>query len=130
MKNHESRFMFHASGCIILPCPSSILIPWNYQPWRGADLPCWDASGALLQAGDLIGLSGDLGAGKTTFVQGSAGWGSLDLVTSPTFVLVNVYRRGDDAARRLYHLDAYRLDSAAEAEELDLMRCWPKARWW
>jgi tRNA threonylcarbamoyladenosine biosynthesis protein TsaE len=77
--------------------------------------------GALLQAGDLIGLSGDLGSGKTTFVQGiSAGWGSLDPVTSPTFVLVNVYRRNEDGARRLYHLDAYRLGSAAEAEELDL----------
>lgn len=75
--------------------------------------------GALLQPGDAICLMGDLGAGKTTLVQGiSAGWGSLDQVSSPTFVLVNVYRRPD--GQRLFHMDAYRLDSAAEAEDMDL----------
>ncbi len=74
--------------------------------------------GALLLAGDVICLQGNLGAGKTTFTQGMAqGWGSLDSVTSPTFVLVNEYRRPD--GRRLFHLDAYRLESAGEAEELD-----------
>jgi tRNA threonylcarbamoyladenosine biosynthesis protein TsaE len=75
--------------------------------------------GKALQAGDVICLQGDLGAGKTTFVQGVAlGWGSLDAVSSPTFILVNIYRRGDEA--RLFHMDAYRLDSTPEAEELDL----------
>jgi tRNA threonylcarbamoyladenosine biosynthesis protein TsaE len=75
--------------------------------------------GGALRAGDVICLQGDLGAGKTTFVQGVAqGWGARDSVSSPTFVLVNVYRRGDEA--RLFHMDAYRLDSAPEAEELDL----------
>jgi tRNA threonylcarbamoyladenosine biosynthesis protein TsaE len=75
--------------------------------------------GGVLQAGDVICLQGDLGAGKTTFVQGVAnGWGSLDSVSSPTFIIVNVYRRGDEA--RLFHMDAYRLDSTSEAEELDL----------
>ncbi len=75
--------------------------------------------GALLRPGDLICLSGDLGAGKTTLVQGLAqGWGSLDAVTSPTFVLCNEYRRPD--GRVLYHLDAYRLSGALEAEDLDL----------
>jgi tRNA threonylcarbamoyladenosine biosynthesis protein TsaE len=75
--------------------------------------------GGALQAGDVICLQGDLGAGKTTFVQGIAnGWGSLDSVSSPTFIIVNVYRRGDEA--RLFHMDAYRLDSTPEAEELDL----------
>lgn len=75
--------------------------------------------GALLQTGDVICLVGDLGSGKTTLVQGIAsGWGSLDIVTSPTFVLVNVYRGPNGA--RLYHLDAYRLYGALEAEELDL----------
>jgi tRNA threonylcarbamoyladenosine biosynthesis protein TsaE len=75
--------------------------------------------GKALQAGDVICLQGDLGAGKTTFVQGVAqGWGSLDAVSSPTFILVNVYRRGDEA--HLFHMDAYRLDSTPEAEELDL----------
>ena len=75
--------------------------------------------GAALQAGDVICLQGDLGAGKTTFVQGVAqGWGSRDSVSSPTFIIVNVYRNGDE--KQLFHLDAYRLDSVWEAEELDL----------
>ena len=75
--------------------------------------------GALLQPGDLVALVGDLGSGKTTLVQGiAAGWGSLDPVSSPTFVLVNVYRHTDGL--RLFHLDAYRLNGATEAIELDL----------
>ena len=75
--------------------------------------------GGVLQPGDVICLQGDLGAGKTTFVQGIArGWGSQDAVSSPTFIIVNVYRRGDQA--RLFHMDAYRLDSGPEAAELDL----------
>jgi tRNA threonylcarbamoyladenosine biosynthesis protein TsaE len=75
--------------------------------------------GGALQAGDVICLQGDLGAGKTTFVQGIAkGWGSLDSVSSPTFIIVNVYRRTDQS--QLFHMDAYRLDSTPEAEELDL----------
>jgi tRNA threonylcarbamoyladenosine biosynthesis protein TsaE len=75
--------------------------------------------GGALRTGDTICLQGDLGAGKTTFVQGVAqGWGSLDAVSSPTFILVNMYRRADQA--QLFHMDAYRLDSTPEAEELDL----------
>jgi tRNA threonylcarbamoyladenosine biosynthesis protein TsaE len=75
--------------------------------------------GTALQVGDVVCLQGELGSGKTTLVQGlAAGWGSSDRVTSPSFVLVNVYSRGDGA--RLSHLDAYRLESAAEAEALDI----------
>jgi tRNA threonylcarbamoyladenosine biosynthesis protein TsaE len=75
--------------------------------------------GNLLKPGDLICLVGDLGSGKTTLVQGiAAGWGSLDPVSSPTFVLVNVYRH--PKGERFYHLDAYRLNGAAEAEDLDI----------
>lgn len=75
--------------------------------------------GEFLHPGDVICLQGDLGAGKTTFVQGiAAGWGSLDDVSSPTFVLVNVYRKAQGA--ELYHFDTYRVESALEAEELDL----------
>ena len=75
--------------------------------------------GSLLQPGDVLALSGDLGAGKTTFVQGIAqGWGSTDSVSSPTFVLVNVYRRPD--GHLLHHMDAYRMQSALEAEDLDI----------
>jgi len=75
--------------------------------------------GALLQTGDVLCLSGELGSGKTTLVQGiAAGWGSSDAANSPTFVLVNVYRHPE--GKHLYHLDAYRLSSAAEAADLDL----------
>ena len=75
--------------------------------------------GGLLQDGDVICLQGDLGAGKTTLVQGLAqGWGSLDPVSSPTFIIVNIYRRPDKG--QLFHMDAYRLESAPEAAELDL----------
>ena len=75
--------------------------------------------GALLVPGDVICLQGELGAGKTTFTQGLAqGWGSLDAVSSPTFIIVNVYRR--ENGDQLYHLDTYRLESAPEAEELDI----------
>ena len=74
--------------------------------------------GEELSPGDLVYLDGELGSGKTTFVQGIAqGWGSPDRVTSPTFVLVNEYDRADGA--RLYHMDAYRLSGPAEAEDLD-----------
>jgi tRNA threonylcarbamoyladenosine biosynthesis protein TsaE len=75
--------------------------------------------GALIRPGDLICLSGDLGAGKTTLVQGMVqGFGSLDAVSSPTFVIVNQYRRPDGVV--LSHLDAYRLQNAYEGEDLDL----------
>ncbi len=75
--------------------------------------------GGLLHRGDLICLEGELGAGKTTLVQGMAqGWGAMDGVSSPTFVLVNVYRRPDSG--QFFHFDAYRIDSTAEAEELDM----------
>lgn len=75
--------------------------------------------GAMLQPGDLVGLEGDLGSGKTTLVQGMAvGWGSLEAASSPTFVLVNVYRRFKGG--NLYHLDAYRLSGVMEALDLDL----------
>ena len=75
--------------------------------------------GMFLQPGDVICLQGELGAGKTTLVQGVAqGWGSLDAVSSPTFVLVNIYRRPDLTC--LFHLDAYRIGTISEAVELDL----------
>lgn len=76
--------------------------------------------GGLLKTGDVICLQGDLGSGKTTLVQGiCAGWGSLDHATSPTFVLVNVYRRTEDGSQ-LFHLDAYRLANSTEAADLDI----------
>ena len=75
--------------------------------------------GAVLAPGQTVCLVGKLGSGKTTLVQGlAAGWGSLDAVSSPTFVLVNLYRRTD--GQRLAHLDAYRLSGPAEAVDLDI----------
>ena len=75
--------------------------------------------GELLLPGDVICMEGNLGAGKTTLVQGIAsGWGSYDSVTSPSYVLVNVYRRLDQ--NQLFHLDAYRLSGPEEALDLDL----------
>ncbi len=75
--------------------------------------------GELLGGRDLLCLCGDLGAGKTTLAAGIAvGWGALDRVSSPTFVLINQYRRADEAV--LYHMDAYRLNSAIEALEAGL----------
>ncbi len=75
--------------------------------------------GELTRPGDLFLLAGDLGAGKTTLAKGIArGWGALDRVTSPSFVLINEYRRADSL--RLYHFDAFRLQGLAEAAGLGL----------
>ena len=75
--------------------------------------------GTLLHKGDVILLQGDLGAGKTTFTQGLAsGWGSQETALSPTFVLINQYSRPD--GEHFFHLDAYRLNSPTDAEDLDL----------
>ncbi len=69
--------------------------------------------GALLQAGDVVALEGELGAGKTTFTQGiGRGLGIAGPITSPTFTLVGEY----DGRLHLYHVDVYRLgDATAEA---------------
>lgn len=68
-----------------------------------------------LPAEAVLALHGDLGVGKTTFVQGLAkGLGIERGVTSPTFNIYSIHR----GARTLIHLDAYRLDSGAGAEEL------------
>lgn len=66
-----------------------------------------------LRAGDVIGLIGNLGAGKTQFVKGlAAGLGSDSEVTSPTFTLVHEHEGG---RLPLYHIDLYRLGSLEEA---------------
>ena len=75
---------------------------------------------AVLRAGDLLVLSGDLGAGKTTFTQGlGAALQVRGDVTSPTFVISRVHPSlGDGPA--LVHVDAYRLHGALELDDLDL----------
>ena len=71
---------------------------------------------ATLPADTTLALHGDMGVGKTTFVQGLAeGLGVGEHVTSPTFAIYSVYR---GAGKTLVHLDAYRLESAAQIEAL------------
>jgi tRNA threonylcarbamoyladenosine biosynthesis protein TsaE len=72
--------------------------------------------GELVQGGDVLCLSGDLGAGKTTFTQGLArGLGIEEPVSSPTFTIIKEY---DDGRIPLYHMDIYRLGEAAVHEDL------------
>ena len=78
------------------------------------------ALGAVVRAGDLIGLIGNLGAGKTLFVQAFArGLGVPEsvAVVSPTFTLVNEY---DGGRARLYHADLYRIEREVELDEIGL----------
>jgi tRNA threonylcarbamoyladenosine biosynthesis protein TsaE len=73
--------------------------------------------GRRLQAGDVVLLTGELGAGKTTFVRGVArGAGSEAPVASPTFQLVRVY----PGRLQVAHVDLYRIEMAAELAELGL----------
>jgi tRNA threonylcarbamoyladenosine biosynthesis protein TsaE len=73
-----------------------------------------------LGPGDLVILTGDLGAGKTTLTQGiGAGLGVRGLVTSPTFVIARVHPSLTDGPP-LVHVDAYRLGGTAELDDLDL----------
>jgi len=72
---------------------------------------------AVLRAGDLVVLTGPLGAGKTALAQGSgAGLGVTGQVTSPTFVIARVHR----GPLPLVHADAYRIGAVAEIDDLDL----------
>nr|WP_219907583.1 tRNA (adenosine(37)-N6)-threonylcarbamoyltransferase complex ATPase subunit type 1 TsaE [Aphanothece hegewaldii] len=77
--------------------------------------------GELLPAGSVILLTGELGAGKTTFVQGlGLGLGIKDAIVSPTFTLVSEYLEG---RLPLYHLDLYRLETT-EVNQLYLESYW------
>ena len=77
-------------------------------------------SPTLLRPGDLVIASGDLGAGKTTLTQGiGRGLGSAGPIISPTFVLSRVHPSATGRPT-LVHVDAYRLSSPAELDDLDL----------
>jgi DNA polymerase len=76
---------------------------------------------AGLRAGDLVVLTGELGAGKTTLVQGiGAGMDVRGAVTSPTFVIARVHPARSPGRPPLVHVDAYRLGSLEEVDDLDL----------
>lgn len=76
-----------------------------------------EALAPLARPGDVVVLAGDLGAGKTAFVQGfGRGLGVTERITSPTFTLVHVY----DGRLPVHHLDVYRLDQISEALDLGL----------
>lgn len=104
--------------------PGELAVP---VPQRLPDLAATQALGRRvaqgLRAGDLVMLSGALGAGKTSFAQGlGAGLGIRGPVTSPTFVLARVHR----GPLPMVHVDAYRLREAGAAidlEDLDLDAC-------
>ena len=67
----------------------------------------------------VVGLSGDLGSGKTTFSQSIAHLlGVQDAVTSPTFIIEKLYTCSDQVFPRFVHIDAYRLEKAEELEVL------------
>lgn len=71
-------------------------------------------SASVKETGGIFALSGDLGAGKTTFVQGFAeGLGISSRINSPTFIIVRTYDAGN---RKLYHVDLYRLEDNIESE--------------
>lgn len=73
----------------------------------------------VLKAGDLVLLNGPLGAGKTTLTRGiGEGLGAQGTVQSPTFVLARTHRT--EAGPKLVHVDAYRLNSALELDDLDI----------
>jgi len=81
------------------------------------------ALAGLLRAGDLVVLGGPLGAGKTALAQGiGAGLNVMGVITSPTFVIARVHRPDPARGGRLplVHVDAYRLGSVAEVDDLDL----------
>ena len=80
---------------------------------------CGIALARELRAGDMVLLNGPLGAGKTTLTRGiGAGLGAKGTVQSPTFVLARTHKT--EFGPKLVHVDAYRLSSAMELDDLDI----------
>lgn len=97
-----------------LPCTVTLPTPQATQTWG-------EQFAQQLPAGSVVLLVGDLGAGKTSLVQGMGlGLGIDDPIVSPTFTLINEYHEGRIP---LYHLDLYRL-TPAEVEALYLDQYW------
>lgn len=93
-----------------------LVIPTSAEMERWGQL-----CGAVARAGDVLVLTGDLGAGKTTFARGFGEALNLETpVASPTFIVARTHPRQQAELPALVHLDAYRLGSAAELDELDI----------
>ncbi len=76
-----------------------------------------------LKGGDVVALRGDLGSGKTTFVQGLAeGLGITKKIISPTFIIMRTYELKDHPTKKFfYHVDLYRIESEQDVEGLGLI---------
>lgn len=76
---------------------------------------------AILRPGDIVTLTGDLGAGKTTFTKGLAqGLGITKKIISPTFTIMNVLPADKNGITTLVHVDTYRLKDTAELEQVGI----------
>ncbi|MFA6131907.1 MAG: tRNA (adenosine(37)-N6)-threonylcarbamoyltransferase complex ATPase subunit type 1 TsaE [Patescibacteria group bacterium] len=76
---------------------------------------------ATLKGGEVVALEGEIGAGKTTFVQGLAvAFGAEGLARSPTFTVMNVYPATHDHIKKIVHVDAYRLRTPDDLLNLGL----------
>lgn len=75
-----------------------------------------------LKSGAVIALHGNLGAGKTTFVQGLArGLGVTKNIISPTFIIMRTYELENDSFKNFYHVDLYRIETEHDVEGLGLL---------
>jgi tRNA threonylcarbamoyladenosine biosynthesis protein TsaE len=106
---------------VVSPCssskPATTTLPDEVTSSPAETEAAGERFGRRLQAGDLVLLVGELGAGKTTFVRGVArGTGSTAPVASPTFQLVRVY----PGRVRLAHVDLYRIENLSELGDLGL----------
>jgi tRNA threonylcarbamoyladenosine biosynthesis protein TsaE len=105
-----------AENSSFIPHPSSFTVVSH----SAAQTRAWGRKlGRLLKGGEIIGLSGELGSGKTCFARGvaeGAGVGKEAWIRSPTFTLINEY----DGRLPVYHVDLYRIGNARELEELNL----------
>lgn len=104
--------------------PASPIEPWRVEGVSRSLDDTWSIASKLasiLQGGDLVLLTGELGAGKTAFAQGVArALGVREAVTSPTFTLVHEYECSSANVETLLHADLYRLETLGEVEELGL----------
>jgi tRNA threonylcarbamoyladenosine biosynthesis protein TsaE len=94
----------------------TLVLPTEHDTLRFGEL-----LGRRLRPGDLVILSGSLGAGKTVLTKGIAvGMGVTGIVMSPTFVIARVHHPAGEAGVTLVHVDAYRLGGVLEFDDLDL----------